>query len=101
MTPALIWDLASIAELSRHTPASIRDRLLFEGGLHSRKYGNDVQDNQYDIKYRERVITEAGHIMNDLLHEEIQQQSFSGSQHAQLDPSLITDPQYLGGTNPF
>ena len=33
--------------------------------------GNHIQDDQQDIKYRERVITEAGHLVNDLLHKEI------------------------------
>ena len=62
--------------------------------------GNHIQDDQHNIKYKERVITEAGHIMNDLLHEEIKRQSFSESQHAQLDPSLNID-QYPEGVNPL
>ena len=62
--------------------------------------GNHIQGYQQHIKCRERVITEVGHLVNDLLHEEFKQQSFSESQHAQLDPSLNID-QYLEAVNPF
>ena len=62
--------------------------------------GDHIQDDQHDTTYKERVITEAGDIVNDLLHEEIKRQSFCESQHAQLDPSLDAD-QYLEGVNPL
>ena len=38
---------------------------------------NHIQNGQRDIKYKERVITEAGHILNDLLRKGIMRQSSS------------------------
>ena len=51
-------------------------------------------------EHRAAVLTEAGHILNDLIHEEIKRSSLMAAEHTN-DPSSLNISKYLEDVNPL
>ena len=57
-----------------------------------------IEGGQKDETHKQRVLNEAGHILNDLIHDEIKR---SINAEETEDPSTLNIPKYLEGVSPL
>ena len=60
-----------------------------------------IQEGPDDSTYKQRVLSEAGYIVNDLLQEEIRRQSSSEKENLHTDPPFLNTDVYLQDINPL
>ena len=84
---SLSWALGTALHLQAHTPEAGKENVL-------------IQDSPNDSTYKQRVLSEAGYIVNDLLQEQIRRQSSPEKENLHTDPFLNID-SYLQDINPL
>lgn len=85
---SLSWALGTALHLQAHTPEAGKENVL-------------IQDSPNDSTYKQRVLSEAGYIVNDLLQEEIRRQSSPEKENLHTDPSFLNIDSYLQDINPL
>ena len=85
---SLSWALGTALHLQAHTPEAGEQNVL-------------IQDSPNDSTYKQRDLSEAGYIVNDLLQEEIRRQSSPEKENLHTDPSFLNIDSYLQDINPL